>query len=81
VTPLEFNGHEDSLFQAYNLENKKFMEYVEFHGVYADIPVSIIVEAFKRAYGKDFIQRWINKFEEGGGRSLSDFESEDVLVD
>ncbi len=79
VPPLEFNGREDSLFQAYNLENKKFIEYVEFHGVYADIPVSIIVEAFKRAYGKDFIQRWINKFEEGDGRSLSDFESEDVL--
>jgi len=79
VPPLEFNGREDSLFQAYNLENKKFIEYVKFHGVYADIPVSIIVEAFKRAYGKDFIQRWINKFEEGGGRSLSDFESEDVL--
>jgi transglutaminase-like putative cysteine protease len=79
VPPLEFNGREDSLFQAYNLENKKFIEYVEFHGVYADIPVSIIVEAFKRAYGKDFIQRWINKFEERDGRSLSDFESEDVL--
>lgn len=81
VPPLEFNGREDSLFQAYNLENRKFIEYVEFHGVYADIPVSIIVEAFKRAYGKDFIQRWINRFEEGGSRSLSDFESEDVLVD
>ena len=81
VPPLEFNGREDSLFQGYNLENKKFIEYVEFHGVYADIPVSIIVEAFKRAYGKDFIQRWINRFEEGGSRSLSDFESEDVLVD
>ena len=81
VPPLEFNGREDSLFQPYNLENRKFIEYVEFHGVYADIPVSIIVEAFKRAYGKDFIQRWINRFEEGGSRSLSDFESEDVLVD
>ena len=81
VPPLEFNGREDSLFQGYNLENRKFIEYVEFHGVYADIPVSIIVEAFKRAYGKDFIQRWINRFEEGGSRSLSDFESEDVLVD
>ena len=81
VPPLEFNGRVDSLFQAYNLENKKFIEYVKFHGVYADIPVSIIVEAFKRAYGKDFIQRWINRFEEGGSRSLSDFESEDVLVD
>jgi transglutaminase-like putative cysteine protease len=81
VPPLEFNGREDSLFQAYNLENKRFVEYVAFHGVYADIPVAIIVEAFKRAYGKDFIQRWINRFEKGGGWSVSEFESEDVLVD
>jgi transglutaminase-like putative cysteine protease len=79
VTPLEFNGHEDSLFQAYNLENKKFMEYVKFHAVYADIPVSIIVEAWERAYGKDLVKSWIKSFEEAGGRSLSDFESEDVL--
>ena len=81
VPPLEFNGREDSLFQPYNLENRRFIEYVEFHGVYADIPVAVIVEAWERAYGKDLIQRWINRFEEGGNRSLSDFESEDVLVD
>lgn len=79
VPPLEFNGREDSLFQAYNFENKKFMEYVKFHGVYADIPVSIIVEAWEKAYGKDLVKSWIKKFEEGGGRSLSDFESEEVL--
>jgi len=81
VPPLEFNGREDSLFQPYNLENRRFIEYVEFHGVYADIPVAVIVEAWERAYGKDLIQRWINRFEEGGSRSLSDFENEDVLVD
>ena len=81
VPPLEFNGREDSLFQGYNLENKKFIEYVEFHGVYADIPLAVIVKAWERAYGKDHIKSWIKRFEEGGERSLSDFESEDVLVD
>jgi len=80
VPPLEFNGREDSLFQAYNLENKKFMEYVQFHGVYADIPVPLIVEAWERAYGKDLIKSWIKGFEEGSDRSLSNFETEDVLV-
>ncbi len=79
VSPLEFNGREDSLFQAYNLEKKKFMEYVAFHGVYSDIPVPIIVEAWRKAYGEDLINRWIKSLEEGGDSSLSDFESEDVL--
>jgi hypothetical protein len=79
VPPLEFNGREDSLFQAYNLEKKKFMEYVAFHGVYGDIPVTLIVEAWRKAYGDKIISSWIKRFEEGGDRSLSDFESEDVL--
>ncbi len=79
VVPLEFNGREDSIFQPYNLENQKFMEYVEFLGVYADIPVDIIVEAWKRAYGEDIIKRWIRMFKERGDQSLSDFESEEVL--
>ena len=79
VVPLEFNGREDSIFQPYNLENQKFMEYVEFLGVYADIPVDIIVEAWKRAYGEDIVKRWIRMFKERDNQSLSDFESEEVL--
>jgi transglutaminase-like putative cysteine protease len=79
VAPLEFNGREDSIFQAYNLDNQKFMEYVEFLGVYADIPVNIIVEAWKRAYGEDLVKKWIRMFEERDDQSLSDFESEEVL--
>jgi transglutaminase-like putative cysteine protease len=81
VPPLEFNGREDSLFQAYNLENKKFMEYVNFCGIYADVPVDQIVDAWKRAYGEDRVQRWIKMFEEESDHSLSDFEKEDVLTE
>jgi len=79
VPPLEFNGREDSLFQPYNLQNQKFMEYVAFRGVYSDIPVDHIVEAWKEAYGEDRVKYWIKSFEEAKGRSLSDFESEEIL--
>ncbi len=79
VPPLEFNGREDSLFQAYNLRNQKFMEYVPFHGVYADLPVDKIFAAWEKAYGKDRVRNWIKRFEEGGERSLSNFEKEEVL--
>jgi transglutaminase-like putative cysteine protease len=78
VTPLEFNGREDSLFQSYNLKNQKFMEYIAFHGVYADIPVDQIVSAWEKAYGTDRVRNWIKSFKEGGDRSLSDFEKEDI---
>ncbi len=79
VAPLEFNGRDDSLFQPYNLENLKFMEYVYLEGVFADIPVEHILTGWKRAYGEDRVNGWIRGFEEEGDRHLRVFETEDVL--
>jgi transglutaminase-like putative cysteine protease len=79
VVPLEFNGREDSIFQAYNLENKKFMEYVEFHGSYADIPVDTILTTWERVYGKERVQNWIDTLEKSGGKSIRDFDKEEVI--
>jgi transglutaminase-like putative cysteine protease len=81
VPPLEFNGRKDSLFQAYNLENQRFMEYVHFRGLYADIPVDQIVAAWEKTYGKDRVKNWIKMLEEGNDRSLSDFAKEEVLTE
>jgi transglutaminase-like putative cysteine protease len=78
VPPLEFNGREDSLFQAYNLQNQRFMEYIDFHGLYTDVPVDQIVVAWENAYGKDRVRNWIRMLEEGNDRSLSDFAKEEV---
>lgn len=61
VPPLEFNGREDSIFQASAGGQGKFMEYVEFYGSYADIPVDAIVEGFKKAYGEQRVQGWIDQ--------------------
>ena len=81
VDPLEFNGREDALFQPFNSRNEKFMDYLEYTGTYADIPVSAIVEGWEEAYGKNRVRRWIRMFEERGGISLRDFEREDVSED
>ncbi len=63
VVPLEFNGREDSIFHAYNMENQQFMEYLEFHGTYADIPVTTILSAWETAYGKERVKKWIDDLE------------------
>ena len=80
AAPLEFNGMEDSLFQSYNLENRKFMEYVKDHGVYADVPVDIIVNAWREAYGDDRVARWIQEFEERKEGSIRNFFTEEILL-
>jgi len=81
VLPLEFNGREDSLFQPYNMDNQKFMEYIKIHGTFADVPVDDIVMGWKKAYGEERVQAMIRSFGQKGDQSLSDFEKEDVLIE
>ena len=78
VDPLEFNGCEDSVFQAYNRKEKRFMEYVDDHGVHADIPVKTILTAWEKAYGRERVQDWIRRFETKG-HSRRDFGTETVV--
>ena len=79
VAPLEFNGREDSIFQPYSTDNKKFMDYLEFHGTHADIPVHAIVEAWRKTYGSDRVQGWIESFEKYGDVRKGRFDKEDVV--
>lgn len=79
VTPLEFDGRHDSIFQPYNEDKKQFMEYVADHGVYADIPVDDIVAYWKTAYGAERVEGWIDDFGTSNDQSKRDFDSEDVL--
>ncbi|MBW2437933.1 MAG: transglutaminase-like domain-containing protein [Desulfobacterales bacterium] len=77
VTPLEFNGKEDSIFQPYNEEKKLFMEYVNDHGTFADIPVDRIVKSWKAVYGSERVRQWIDAFEKSGGKRNRKLENED----
>ncbi len=79
VAPLEFNGREDSIFQPYNAENRKFMEYLVFHGSFADIPVRRILDAFETTYGRERVRGWIESFEKYGDIRRGRFDSEDVV--
>ena len=79
VQPLEFNGREDSIFQEYNSGKKKFMEYVEFLGVFADIPVDTIVAGWKTTYGEERMSRWIDELERTHGRTWRIFINEEPV--
>ncbi len=81
VAPLEFDGREDSLFQPYNLDRRQFMEYVEYIGVFADIPVELIVTGWEDAYGRERVRAWIDEFEQTGGVSPRRFHEEVVVQD
>ena len=50
VAPLEFDGESDAIFQEYDPSAGSFMEYIEDHGVFADIPVDRMVAAWRKHY-------------------------------
>jgi transglutaminase-like putative cysteine protease len=50
VKPLEFDGHEDSIFHAFDEDNRRHMEYVSFRGTYADVPADEIRRVFGATY-------------------------------
>lgn len=78
VPALEFNGREDSLFQPYNAENRRYMEYVKFFGVFADVPLQQILAAWRQTYGEARVADWIRTSEEHQGESVANFEQEEV---
>jgi transglutaminase-like putative cysteine protease len=50
VSPLNFDGRNDSLFHPYDREGKRHMEYVRDHGHFADVPYERIVAYFRECY-------------------------------
>jgi transglutaminase-like putative cysteine protease len=50
VKPLEFDGREDSIFHPFDEDERRHMEYLRDRGVYADVPVDRIQQAFREAY-------------------------------
>jgi len=79
VAPLEFNGQQDSIFQLYNSDNRKFMEYIEFLGSFADIPVARIVASFEETYGLERVRGWIEGFEKNASNRRGRFDLEEVV--
>ena len=66
---VEFDGYDDAVFPRYDEKGRKFIEYVRAHGSYPDVPFEEIVEAWKKAYGKENVELWkffIEKMEEEG---------------
>ncbi|MEJ5361806.1 MAG: transglutaminase-like domain-containing protein [Spirochaetota bacterium] len=77
VAPIDFNGIDDAIFPEYNSEKKQYMEYIEYHGSFVDIPVETILKAWKKCYGKERVELWITLFEKNF--ASRNFETEEIV--
>ncbi len=50
VMPLEFDGIHDSIFQEYDAAGGKYMEYLCYHGEFADLPFDLFVAELYKHY-------------------------------
>jgi len=61
---IEFDGKNDALFPHYDRKGRKFVEYVRYHGTFADLPLDLILEAWEKAYGRENVEKWKKEFRE-----------------
>jgi transglutaminase-like putative cysteine protease len=50
VPPLEWDGRSDAIFQAYSPDGTRFMEYVQDHGTFPDVPFALMMSEWARHY-------------------------------
>jgi hypothetical protein len=60
VSPLNWDGKNDSMFQEFEGENK-FMEYKHFYGTFDDVPIKLMNDEMKKHYPHLFETSWNSK--------------------
>lgn len=60
VTPLDWDGETDSLFQEFD-QGKKFMEYKHFYGTFSDVPIELMNAEMKAYYPHLFEENYDTK--------------------
>lgn len=50
IFPVEFDGHSDALFHRLDKQGRTHIEYIKYHGVYADVPLDEIMKAWGKLY-------------------------------
>ena len=54
VAPLEFDGENDSIFQEFDAQGGKFMEYEYDYGPFVDLPRDLFIASLRKHYGHLF---------------------------
>ncbi len=66
IEPLVFDGASDAVFPARDLSGRPYVEYLAYHGSFADLPLERIMAGWRRVYGDFRVDAWIAAFEPGG---------------
>ncbi len=59
----EFDGVNDCVMPKTDLAGNPYVEYVEHHGIHADLPLDELLEGWEKVYGKERMKLWIEVLE------------------
>lgn len=54
MTPLDFDGTADSLYQPYDADNRRYMEFVKDYGEFDDFPYEMVLRRMHESHPKLF---------------------------
>lgn len=52
MMPLDFNGRDDSIFHPHDTKGRRHMEYLAFHGEFADMPFETFAGEMRASYAR-----------------------------
>ena len=67
VPPLEWDGRSHAILQAFSTDGGRFMEYVQDHGTYADVPHAFMMAQWHEHYPAVRNGTWLRRVGGGGG--------------
>ncbi len=64
IAPVEFDGTKDAVYPSHDLSGNPYVEYIRYHGSFADVPLDDLLNAWRKQYGEDRVQFWMTYFTE-----------------
>jgi transglutaminase-like putative cysteine protease len=59
MAPLEFDGTADSLYQPYDAEGRRYMEFIKHYGEFDDFPYEMVMQRMRQAHPKLFSSEYM----------------------
>lgn len=63
----EFDGVNDCVMPKTDLSGKPYVDYVEYHGEFSDLPLEELLAGWEKIYGRERMEVWTSVLEENKG--------------
>ncbi len=65
VAPVEFDGEHDAVYPSHTLNGDPYVEYLVYHGSFADVPIDALLAAWRKQYGEARLEFWMSAVQDG----------------